>query len=474
MKSMFLARLPVQTFIAVPPRHAWTWLTLLFVPCSISDSWQIYWSINAVMRVLIVKVFLLRPPYPTKEKHELMSEDFASDSKVVDDSESASHGPATPEMLEQEPPENSFFQDSQIKLGKHKRNSLDVSPRTSKRLAGLEHVKLPLSGLNEQPNAAPLGPNVDFSSCLTVNAAVSVPQQHDSNVNAAEAPRDTDPQLACLPKGKDGASIAATSEVPITHQLDPNASADIAIVTSAVSGEVPITHQLDANVSSEIVSVTCASIKSPTETDLGINRVLCSQEQAVQQGQVTEEPEYNIPSSQGSLWSDPCFSFAYKTLTEEIPVANPVASHPFFQGDIFWPNFNASIGPSAVTFPPMSQNNVPTNSDLFLNRELMVHSASQSSHSTFLPHANANAVNFPPTSQNIVPTSLDLFLNRDFRAQSSNHSAFLPPTNTDAPGSSNPGSQFLSSSQANSEDRETKVNSTAPHNSGNFPFWLFK
>lgn len=273
---------------------------------------------------------------------------------------------ATAVLHEQKHPDGYVNTKPQVQLKKSKKTKpLSMPARSSKRLSGQEPEIVPNLSLSER----------------ALRAAVRKPCQ---------------------------------TEVHISSSLAQN---------SAANG---VPRQFDTQPPNEVVADRLSPCKvASLETEMQNNTEKPLQELVQEQavGQVNERREEENPRSQdsrcwypfGDTFSDPCYEFAFKTLTGEIPIEDTLAFPGCFQQQIE-PSFtqgNTSFGLSEIDTPVMFQNDVPLHFDTV--------------------QQNISTEQVPPKST-------------------------IPPGNINLPSCSSFGSQ-QPSLEARSKDYETKVNS---------------
>ncbi|XP_027180255.1 uncharacterized protein LOC113779044 isoform X3 [Coffea eugenioides] len=233
---------------------------------------------------------------------------------------------ATALLHEQKHPQEYLDTGTQIQPKKSKkRKALSMPPRSSKRLSGQEPEILPNMGLSER----------------ALRAAVRKPGQTETN---------------------NSSSVQTVTYV--SSSLTQNSEAN--------GGQQHIDTQLQREIIADLTSCKVALLE--TEMQNNIEKPL--QEQAVQEqvvGQVNEAQEEENQRSQdsqfwypfGDSFSDPCYEFAFKTLTGEIPLEDTLAFPGCFQQQIetSFTEGNANFGLSEIDKPALFQNDVPSHFD---------------------------------------------------------------------------------------------------------------
>lgn len=242
---------------------------------------------------------------------QLRTEGSKTDVKVDDDD--AVSDTATAILNEQKQPEDVLDTKTHIHLKRcKKRKPLSMPARSSKRLSGQQPDMLPNFGLSER----------------ALRAAVRKPGQTEANM---------------------------------LSNLEQNAA------DNGVAQEIDTKPQRELITESKVASLD-------TEMQNSVEKP--SRDQAVEDqamGQVNEiQDEENPRSQDAQLWypfgdslSDPCYEFAFKTLTGEISFEDALAFPGCFQPQIgtTYTQGNVRSGMSEIDTSSLFQNDVPFNSD---------------------------------------------------------------------------------------------------------------
>ncbi|KAI5655535.1 hypothetical protein M9H77_32722 [Catharanthus roseus] len=332
------------------------------------------------------------------EKSGLKAEGSNQDAKIVPDNVSVK-GTDTDGFHEQKLPENGLGAKTKTVTRKSKKRNLPSTPgRSSKRLAGHEPEMLPDLSLTERALRAavrkPREVEADTSSGMTPDtSAKEVGQQHvtqaettrlsslassttanevsqhpvtdaDTVMSSLNTAANEVPQQPIIQAETTTSSLnTAANEMPQQPIIQAETTASSLNTAANEMPQQPII-QAETTAPSLNVAPNEMSQQPIIQAETTVANEAPSENQVSSQqttGQVSERQVEENPMSQGDYWSDPCWDFAFKTLTGAIPLEDTLTLNSCFpqQTGTSYNQENLNFGLPEFEIPPIFQNDVP-------------------------------------------------------------------------------------------------------------------
>lgn len=285
----------------------------------------------------------------SRESSRLKVEGSEQDIKIVHGN-MAVGGTETAGFNDQKMTENCLDLKTKTDLRKPKKRKPPSTPgRSSKRLAGHEPEMRPNFSLTERALRAAIKKPHEKGVDRTLSKAM------DTATNAAALQQPvtqatTSPNLVLNTAADQG------SQQPV-NELETSRSSNLA--TSAVANKISL-HPVVTEAETTVVHRTSVSAEAYLETGLQNDFKMQSDNQMLQEttGLLSEKQVEENTMPQVDYWSDPCWDFAFKTLTGAIPLEETLPGcFPQPTGTSYTQE-NLTFGLPEFEMPPVFQNDV--------------------------------------------------------------------------------------------------------------------
>lgn len=246
----------------------------------------------------------------SRKSSRLKVEGSKQDRKIVDDGNMAINGTQTAGLNDQKLEENR----SDAKTKTDSRKSLKRKPprtpgRSSKRLAGHEPEMQPNLSLTERA----LRTAIKMPHEVGVDTTLSKARDTTANKVALQQPVTQATTLSSLTLNT---AAGQAAQQPV-NELKRSRSMNMSM--SAVANKMPM-HPVIREAETTVVHRTSVPSEASLVTDLQNNFKSPPESQVLQQTTTGERQVEENTMPQVDYWSDPCWDFAFKTLTGAIPL----------------------------------------------------------------------------------------------------------------------------------------------------------